>query len=422
VIQTDPGATRRTIVAGTVGSVLEWYDFAVYGYLAPIIGALFFPAGDPLASLLAAFGVFAIGFAARPIGGALFGYIGDRYGRKPALLISMLTMGSATVGIGLLPDHAQIGAAAAVLLVLMRVAEGLSVGGEYTGSIILVAEHAPPGRRGFYAAWPQFGCTIGFLLGSGVGALVSGALGHERMLAWGWRIPFLLGGLIAVWGIAFRRHIAESPAVTASSEARDKPGLAAVVAHWRAIARLVALLCVESVAFYLMFVYAASYLTEHMHVSTARALDINTLSLVVMLAMLLPVAIWSDRVGRKPLLYIGTVGMFALAWPLWWLMQQGTFAAILAGQAGFGILLGLAAGAMPGVMSEMLPPHVRCTATGIGYNVSLGLFGGTAPLVATYLIARTADDFMPAYYVMAMAAVSFVAALGLPETAGKRRS
>ena len=422
MIASQTSAARRNILAGTIGSVLEWYDFAVYGYLAPIIGQLFFPADDPVASLLAAFGVFAIGFAARPVGGAVFGHIGDRLGRKPALIISVLMMGIATLAIGLLPDHAQIGATAAVLLVIMRVAEGLSVGGEYTGSIILLAEHAPPERRGYYAVWPEFGCIIGFLLGSGIGALTTGLLGNERMLAWGWRIPFLLGAVIAVWGILFRRQLTESPVVESARQKGDTPILVAVLAHWRAIVRLICLLLMQSISFYLMFIYAASYLTERMHVSTARALDINTLSLVVMLVLVVPSAILSDRVGRKPMLYVITIAMFALAWPLWWLMHQGSFATILAGQAGFAVLIGLAAGSTPAAMSEMLPAEVRCTAVGIGYNLSLGLFGGTAPLIATYLVARTADDFMPAYYVMAVAAVSFIAVLGMPETAGKRLS
>jgi MHS family proline/betaine transporter-like MFS transporter len=168
-----PAVARRTVVAGAVGSILEWYDFAVYGYLAPIIGTLFFPADDPVASLLAAFGVFAIGFAARPVGGALFGYIGDKVGRKPALLISVLAMGLATLAIGAMPTYDRIGAAAAFALVVLRVAEGLSVGGEYTGAIILLGEHAPRGRRAYYAVWPELGCIVGFLLGSGVGAATS---------------------------------------------------------------------------------------------------------------------------------------------------------------------------------------------------------------------------------------------------------
>jgi len=415
------GGMRRNIVAGALGSVVEWYDFAIYGYLAPIIGALFFPADDPVASLLAAFGVFAIGYAARPVGGALFGYIGDRFGRKPALMISVMTMGAATVAIGVMPTHAQIGPAAAFALVALRIAEGLSVGGEFTGAIILLGEHAGPERRGLYAMWPEVGCIAGFLLGSGVGAVTSALVGPERMLAWGWRVPFLLGGTIALCGIAFRRQMTESPALEAARRDFARAGVAATLAgHWRVIARFVGLLLLNSIGFYTMFIYAASYLTERMHVTTARALDINTASLFVMLAVVGPAAMLSDRIGRKPPLYIASLATLALAVPLWWLMNQEHPMAIFAGQAGFGALFALGFGGIPALMSELLPPHVRCTGTGIGYNVALGLFGGTAPLVATYLVARTGDDYTPAYYVMAVAAISFIALLGLPETAGRR--
>ena len=298
----ESSAARRNVLAGTVGSVLEWYDFALYGYLAPIIGTLFFPANDPVASLLAAFGVFAIGFAARPVGGVVFGLIGDRIGRKPALIISVVMMGVATFAIGVMPDHAQIGASAALVLVILRILEGLSVGGEYTGSIILLAEHAPPERRGYFAVWPELGCLVGFLLGSGIGALTSSALGPERMLAWGWRVPFLLGGVIAVGGIAFRRQMTESPALSRAAQRTGVPAVVAIARHWRAILRLIGVMLMQSVGFYLMFIYAASYLTERMHVSTARALDINTLSLLVMLVLVVPSASLSDRVGRKPVL------------------------------------------------------------------------------------------------------------------------
>ena len=418
-LSSTPG--RRNLVAGAIGSILEWYDFAVYGYLAPIIGTLFFPADDPVASLLAAFGVFAIGFAARPVGGALFGYIGDKVGRKPALLISVVTMGLATFAIGAMPTHAQIGAAAAFALVVCRVAAGLSVGGEYTGAIILLGEHAPPGRRAYYAVWPELGCIVGFLLGSGVGAATSALLGSERMRAWGWRVPFLLGGVIAVWGVAFRRQMTESPALEAARGSGDtaRP-LAGVAVHWRLVARFVAALLMTSVGFYMMFIYAASYLTERMHVSTARALDINTASLVVMLPFALLGAMVSDRFGRKLPLYLATGGAVVLTWPLWWLMNQDSSLAIFAGQAGFGALFALAYGGIPAMMSELLPTQMRCTAIGIGYNLALGIFGGTAPLVATYLVARTADDFMPAYYLIAVSLISFVASLGLPETGGGR--
>jgi len=416
-ITQDTAAGRRTGLAGAIGSMLEWYDFTVYGLLAPILGKLFFPADDPLASLLAAFGVFAIGYAARPLGGLVFGHVGDKFGRKPAMIVSSMMMGLATLGIGLLPDHAQIGAAAAFLLVALRIVQGLSLGGEFTGSIVMLAEQAPDDRRGFVAAWPEMGCVVGMLVGSGVGALISGALDTADLQAWGWRIPFLLGAAMAVFSVVMRRQITESPALARAERTAVSPVVVAFRHHWRPILRMVCLLLMQAIGFYMVFIYAASYLTRQMHVSTARALDINTLALLVVLAAAIASAILSDRVGRKPVLYVTYAASLVLAWPLWWLMHHQSFLLILAGQVGFGLLMGMAYGVTPATMIEMLPTEVRCSGVSIGYNLCLGLFGGTTPLIATYLVARTSDDFAPAYYLMAVTLVSFVALLGLRETA-----
>ena len=412
-------ANTRTVLAGTIGNVLEWYDFAVYGFLAPILGRAFFPADDPVASLLAAFGVFAIGYAARPIGGAIFGHIGDKFGRKPCLILSVSLMGLATVSIGVLPDHAVLGTTAAALLVLLRVFQGLSVGGEFTGSIVFLAEQAPPNRRGLRACWPQFGCLIGFLLGSGIGALTSTILGEAAMDAWGWRVPFLFGAVIAVCGLVFRRQLTESPAMAQTTERIGAPVIAALRDYWPVILKLICLIMVAAVGFYMIFIYAASYLTEQMHLSTAKALDINTISLLVMLAVTLPGAALSDRWGRRPLLMFFALGTLICAWPLWWLMHQDSFALILLGQMGFALFFGVGFAVAPATMIEMLPAQVRCSGVSIGYNACIGLLGGTTPLVATYLTARTADDFAPVYYLMAAATLSIVIVWRLPEMAGK---
>ncbi len=399
--------------------MLEWYDFAVYGTLAPILGKLFFPADDPTASLLAAFGVFAIGYAARPLGGIILGHIGDRMGRKPALILSVLMMGAGTTAIGVLPTHAEIGTAAAVLLVVLRILQGLSVGGEYPSSIVFLAEHAPPERRGYVASWPMFGSVVGFLLGSAFGALLSNLMSEAALEAWGWRLPFLFGAVIALCGVLFRRHMSEPPAFAAAQPLTAAPIVAAFRDHWRAIVQIIGLSLVNAVGFYLLWVYATSYLTDRMHVSTADALDINTLSLVVMMPAVTLSAILSDRIGRKPLLYFVSLGTLLLAWPLWWLMHHQSFLLILLGQVGFAVLYGAGYAGLSAVMIEILPAGVRCSASAIGYNICLGLFGGTTPLVATYLVERTADDFAPAYYLMATAVISLIATLSLPETARK---
>lgn len=410
---------RRNILAGAIGNALEWYDFAVYGFLAPILGRLFFPAEDTVASLLAAFGAFAVGYVARPLGGVIFGHIGDRFGRKISLVVSILAMGFATCAIGFLPDYEQIGALGALLLVVFRILQGLSVGGEYSGSIIFLAEHAPPRRRGLHASWPQFGCLIGFLLGSGVGALTSTILGPDIMNDWGWRVPFLLGVVIVVAGIVFRRNLTEPPGAARLDRAAGAPVVVAVRDHWRAMLRLIALVLFGGVGFYTIFVYMPAYLTEQAHLSAARSLDVNTASLFLMLLLTAPAAMLSDRIGRKPMLFAVAVGAILFAWPLWWMMHQGSFALILAGQMGFALFFAVVFAVIPSVMSEILPPQVRCSGASVAYNLCLGLFGGTAPLVATYLVARLDDAFAPAYYLIAVAFLQLAGLIGMKEMAGK---
>jgi MFS transporter, MHS family, proline/betaine transporter len=408
---------RRNVLAATVGNALEWYDFAVYGFLAPIIGRQFFPAEDAVASLLAAFGALAIGYAARPVGGVIFGHLGDRLGRKPALVISVLAMGAATFAIGILPDHEQIGTSAAALLVIFRIVQGLSVGGEYAGSIVFMAEHAPPARRGFYASWPQFGTLIGFLLGSAIGALTSTILGQAVMEDWGWRVPFLLGVIIAIAGLIFRRHLDETPVARRMSRAAGFPLVVVFRDHWRPVLRLISLILVGGIGFYMVFVYAAASLTEQGHLTTAEALDINSISLLFMLVLTAPVAILSDRIGRKPMMAAVALGALIFAWPCWWLMQQQDFWSILAGQLGFALLFAIAFAVIPSVMSELLPADIRCSGASIGYNLCLGLVGGTTPLVATYLVAETGDVFAPVYYLMAAAALQLVGVIGMTDLA-----
>lgn len=407
------------MMSGAVGNVLEWYDFAVYGSLAPIIGKLFFPADDPVASLLAAFGVFAIGYIARPIGGIFLGHIGDRLGRKRSLILSVMMMGGGTTLIGVLPTHAEIGAAAAALLVALRVLQGLSVGGEYPSSIVFLAEHAPRDRRAFYACWPGTASCLGVLLGSAMAALVTNTMGEAALHSWGWRIPFLLGAVIALCGVLFRRHMSEPGALAAAQPLEDLPIIAAFKSHWRVILQIVGLSLVNAVGFYLLWVYAISYLTERMHVTTADALDINTLSLIVMMPALVFSAILADRIGRKPLLYFVAIGTIIFTWPLWWLMHHQSFMLILLAQCGFAVLYGVGYAALSPVMAEILPAGVRCSASAIGYNICMGLFGGTTPLVATYLVSRTADDFTPAYYLIATGVISLIVTFTVPETAKK---
>ena len=407
---------RRNIAAGSIGTALEMYDFAVYGFLAPIIGPLFFPSDDHLASLLSAFAVFAVGYLARPLGAALFGHVGDRYGRKASMAASISLMGLATLGLAMLPTHAQIGTAAAFLLVLCRVLQGLSVGGEFTGSMVFLAEHAPIARRGAITAISQTTSIAGFLFGSGLSALISAQVGEAAMAAWGWRIPFLFGALIAIVGLVIRRYVAEPPA---AARREKQPVFVVFRDYWPVLLRMICLVMMGGVGFYLLFVYVAASLREHMHFTTARALEINTIGLLVMFALTIPVASVSDRIGRKPVLYGVAIATLVLGWPLWQLLQQPSFAVILSGQVGFAVISAATFAVVPATIVEMMPAHIRCSGASIGYNVCLGIFGGTTPFVATYLIARTGDDSTPVYYLMALAVIMLAALRGMPETAAR---
>ncbi len=414
-----PRSLRRNLAGGSIGSVMDWYDFAVYGYLATIVGKAFFPAGDPAVSQMAAFGVFAGGYAARPVGGALFGWLGDRFGRKPVLSISIIAMGVSTFAIGLLPTYAQIGVAAPVLLIVLRIAQGLCVGGEFPGAMVFLSEHAPSARRGFYASWAQAGTFLGVMLGSGAAALANGVFGAEAMDAWGWRAPFLLSAVIAVAGFIVRRRIDETPVAETMERAAEPAPILVFRKHWRAMIRIFALTMLATIGFALMFVYAASFLTNRLNVPAARALEINTIGLFVMLSVMAPAAILSDRIGRKPVLLLGGVGLALFVWPAWWLMHQPSILAIGAGFVIFAVFYGIYVSQMPSVAPEMLPASVRVSGTAIGYNLCIGTFGGTTPLVATFLITRTGDDFAPVYYYLVAAVLALISVATMKETAGK---
>jgi MHS family proline/betaine transporter-like MFS transporter len=405
----------RTIVMGVSGNLMEWYDFAIYGYMVPVIGALFFPSEDPVATIIATFSAFAAGYFARPIGGIIFGHIGDLYGRKAVLLWSVCMMGAATFAIGLLPTYEQVGYSAAVMLVVLRILQGMSVGGEYTGSITFVLEHAKPNQRGLATSWIAVGGTLGFLIGSAVGTLMTVIFTAQELSDWAWRLPFLSGALIAIFGYLMRRDAPEPPR-PADIPMEKSPVVIAVRDHWRSMLQVMGLALAVNAGFYMMFVYANTYLTEHMHVSTRSAMEINTINLFILCAVI-PLSGWlSDRIGRKPILVTGTLALVFLSWPFFWMMHHATNTMIFLGQLGFAIIIGWVWGANPAALAELSPRHVRVSAFSVAYSVCLALFGGTTPVIAAYLLQRTSDDFAPVWYLIALGVVSLVAVLTIPET------
>jgi len=403
----------RAVAAGMIGNVLEWYDFAIYGYFAASIGRHFFPHEDPVAQLLAAFGVFALGYLVRPVGGALIGHIGDRYGRRNALTVSVAAMAIPTFLMGLLPGYETLGLLAPIALILLRMIQGLSIGGEYTSSMVFMVERAPAGQRGLMGALTASGTTLGILMGSGVGAATAAAMAPETLQAWGWRIPFLLGVLVGIAGFFLRRHVPDDPRKIGTERS---PFLETMRHHWRLVAWLAGLSVFNAVSFYVMFVYVASWLQTADGISPAHALEINTVSMFVLLPVLVLSGWLSDRFGRRPVLLTALLAAIVLAVPLFWMMYHPSVVLILLGQMGFGILIGLYSGTQATAMVEAAPVAIRCTAVALGYNACVGVIGGLTPLVSTWLVDRTGDQIAPAYLMMAAAAISLVVAWRMKET------
>ena len=409
---------RRVIAASLIGNVMEWYDFAIYGYFAVAIGANFFPAADRISSTLAAFAVFAVGFLARPLGGVLFGHVGDRIGRKRALTASVVLMAVPTLLIGLLPTHAQIGALAGAALVVLRLLQGLAVGGEFTTSVAYAVEHADARHRGRDGSWMWAGAIGGILLGSAVGALMSNVLAPDKLSAWGWRIPFLFGVVVGVVGFWLRRRLPETPLAPRGPGRERLPILIALETEWRTMLRAMLLCLPAGVAFYTLFVFVVSYLQAFVHVPGREALEVNTISMIGLLGWTLLGGGLSDRLGRKPVAVAAMAGLLLLAWPLFDLLDHPRFAFMLSAQLCMAASLGLYFGQLPALLVEALPARVRCSALSLSYNFSVGLSGGLTPLVATWLIQRSGDEMVPAMMLMMVAAVTLLALWRTPETAG----
>ena len=423
----DRARLSKTIAAGAIGNVLEWYDFGLFGFFAPVISRLFFPSEQRIASLVGAFGVYATGFLMRPLGGLVFGHIGDRWGASAALELSVLLMAVPTVLLGLLPTYAQIGLGASALLTLFRLLQGLSVGGEYIGSMSFLSEHSPPHRRAFLGSFSSFSVILGSLLGSGTAAAMNGLLAPAQFEAWGWRVPFFGGILIGLVGVWLRHGVDESPAFL---QARRHGGLvndpirSAVRNNLRSIAVTLGLTGVSAVGFYLPFVWLPTWLSQinQPPLQQSKALTASTVALVVLLVLTPLAAIVADRIGKRPMFLASAIGYVIVTYPLFLLLRTGTMsAAVIAGLV-FAACNSLYSGCMAATMVELFPTRTRYTGVAIGYNVGQALLGGTAPLVATGLIELTGNNLLPAYYLIACAAMAGVASVFIKEQRGRRLS
>jgi MHS family proline/betaine transporter-like MFS transporter len=422
--RTDQTSATQTVLAGGIGNVLEWYDFGLFGYFAAVIAAEFFPGEDKLAALLDTFGVFATGFLMRPLGGLLFGLVGDRLGRKRALELSVLLMAASTTLLGLLPGYATIGLAAPVLLTILRMVQGLSVGGEYIGSIAFLAEHAPPNRRGFYGSWSGFTVVLGTLLGSAVAALLARVLAAEQLHAWGWRVAFISGLIIGVVGFWLRLGVTESPdfeQIRRSGQLAAHPIADALRRDRRAIVTTIGLTGLSSVGFYLPFVWLPTWLSDIIShpLPKQQAFASSTIALLALLVLIPPLALVSDRVGRRPMYLAASAGFILLPYPLMAMMSGGTFAAAIIGGLAFALVSSLFGCCMGATMVELFPTQTRYTGVAIGYNVGQAVLSGTAPLVAMALVKLTHNAEAPAFYLMLCGLVGAFFSLSIPTLHGK---
>jgi MHS family proline/betaine transporter-like MFS transporter len=404
------------VVAGAIGNVLEWFDFGLFGFFAPVIARQFLPAEDKLASLLGTFGVFATGFLMRPLGGLIFGYIGDRLGRKLALEVSVLVMALSTMLMGMLPVYATVGLAAPLLLTAIRLLQGLSVGGEYIGSMSFLTEHAPANRRAFVGSWSSFTVVLGSLLGSGAAALCTGLLSESQLTTWGWRLPFLGSVVLGALGFWLRLGVNESPSFLTTQKAGKlaiNPIAEVLRNDRRAILITLGLSVFMAVSFYLPFVWLPTWLAQinQPQLSESHALAANTTALLALLVLTPVAAVVSDRIGRKPMFLGAALGYAFLSYPLFLLMVPGTLSRAILGGLIFAVSNSLYSGCMAATMVEMFPTRTRYSGVAIGYNVGQTLFGGTAPLLATALIGLFGNHLAPAFYLSFSAVVGVVACM-----------
>lgn len=417
--QRDPRQSRKALGATIVGNFVEWYDFAVYSYSATVIAKLFFPESDKATALLATLAIFGATFLFRPLGGIIFGHLGDRVGRRTTLSVVILLMGVATVLIGLLPTYAEIGVWAPLLLLALRLLQGLASGGEYSGAATFLSEHAPPTRRGMWAGLSAATTTIPFAAAAIVVLAVSNGMSPSGYDSWGWRVPYLIAGPFALVGLYIRLKLEDSPAyiqLETSRRAEHSP-VREVLRHYRREVLIVfGIASLNAVAFYTVSSYLATYLTTTVGLSKSTALLSNSLALCAYTVLAPLLGRYGDIHGRKRVLVFGAVSLIVLAVPGYLLAGHGGLLAALGGQLLLTGPLVCVASVVAVAQAELFPTHVRYTGAALGYNIAYALFGGTAPFIGEYLVTRLGSAIAPAFFLIVVAGLALLAIVKFPET------
>jgi MHS family proline/betaine transporter-like MFS transporter len=415
---------RHRIMGGFIGNVVEWYDFALYGYLAGVISPVFFPGDSPTAELIATYGIFAAGFLMRPIGAALFGWFGDRHGRARTMQISVVMMALPTLLLGLLPSYDRVGLLAPVLLVVVRLVQGLSVGGEFSSSATYLVETAPIGKRGITGSWANIGSMTGTLLGVGAAAAVTSSFDDETLAAWGWRLPFLGGAVLGTTAILVRRNLHNSERFAAHHAGRDdtSPLLEAFTTNRRETLLAVAFASAYGTCFYLAFVFLPEWLSSQDLMDRDTALAVSTVMTVLVIPAMPVLAVVGDRlVPRRTWIAMAMGALALVAWPLyaWMEASDGSLAAVVTSHLIAFALLAVPLGSGPALFVEMFPQRDRLSGYSVAFNIGLGVFGGITPMVATSLIALSDEATAPGWY---MAVAGVLAVLALVATPDRSRS
>jgi len=426
----DDSRLKKAITAAALGNAMEWFDFGVYGYVATVLGKVFFPHASPGIQIIAALATFSVPFIIRPIGGMFFGRLGDKYGRQQILAMTIILMTLSTFCIGLIPSYNTIGIWAPILLLIAKMVQGFSVGGEYTGASIFVAEYSPDRKRGFMGSWLDFGSLVGFICGAGVVVLLNAILGQETFNDWGWRIPFFLALPLGFIGLYLRHALEETPAFqkhVESLEEGSKQGLSegpsvpfkeVARKHWRNLISCIGIVITTNVAYYMLLTYVPSYLSHDLHYSENRGVFIIVVIMVAMLFVQPIMGLLSDKFGRRPFIIIGSVAMVLFSIPSFMLITQHSLVALFFGLLIQAVILNCLIGVMASTLPAMFPTEVRYSALASTYNISI-LIAGITPTLTAWLVETTGNLYMPGWYLVVVGIIGAITGITMRETANK---